>query len=111
MGGIKTLLLFEIKDHSIDHKGPEDKENTGQHPHLDSSEALSFGGVGVDIVEYVDEDEEEGDQQRHAPRNDVGRNEERDPGNQHEKAGGEVVGDDVGGEVSLERLKKGSWYY
>ena len=86
MEGIKTLLLLEVKNHSIDHESPEDKENAGQHPNLDGSEALSLGGVGVDVVEDIDKDEEEGDEQRHATRDDVGGNEEGDPGDQDEEA-------------------------
>ena len=86
MDGIKTLLLLEVKNYSIDHESPEDKENAGQHPNLDSSEALSLGGVSVDIVEDVDEDEEEGDEQRHAARDDVGWDEEGDPGDQDKEA-------------------------
>ena len=79
MDGIKTLLLLEVKNHSIDHESPEDKENAGQHPNLDCSEALSLGGIGVDIVENVDEDKEEGDEQSHAARYNVWRNQEGYP--------------------------------
>ena len=104
-GGVKTLLLFEIKDHSIDHKGPEDKEDAGQHPHLDSGEALSFGWVGVDVVEDVDEDKEESDKQRHAPRDDVRGDEEWDPRDQDEEAGGKVIGDDVGHHMTRQILQ------
>ena len=89
----------------------ENEEDAGQHPDLNGCQALGLGRVRVDVVEDVDEHEEESDQERHAPGDDVGGDEERDPGYHHEEAGGEVVGDDVGGEVSLERLKKGSWYY
>ena len=86
MDGIKTLLLFEVKNYSIDHESPEYKENAGQHPNLDSSEALSLGGVSVDIVEDIDKDKEEGDEQRHAARDDVGWDEEGDPGDQDKEA-------------------------
>ena len=64
--------------------------------------------VGVDVVEDVDEDEEESDEERHAARYDVGGDEEADPGHHHEQARGQVVGDDVGGEVTLQSLQ--SWH-
>jgi hypothetical protein len=41
---------------------------------------FGLGGVAGDSVEYVDQDEEEGDQQRHPPRDHVGRNYKADPG-------------------------------
>ena len=82
----------------------EDKENASQHPYFDGGEALGFGGVGVDVVEDVDKDEEESDEQRHAPGDDVGRDEEGDPGDEDEEAGGEVVGDDVGHHVPRQVL-------
>ena len=43
-------------------------------------------GVGGDGVEDVDEDEEEGDEEGHPAWNDVHRDEEGDPGNNHEQA-------------------------
>ena len=63
--------------------------------------------VGGDSVEDVDEDEEEGDEERHAAGDDVRGDEEGDPGDHDEEAGGEVVGDDVGGEVALQSLNRG----
>ena len=47
---------------------------------------VSLGGVSVDIVEDVDKDKEEGDEQRHAARDDVGWDEEGDPGDQDKEA-------------------------
>ena len=43
------------------------KENASQHPDLYSSESLSLGRVGGDIVEDVDQHQEEGDEEGHAP--------------------------------------------
>ena len=45
----------------------EDKEDAGEHPGLDGGEPLGLGRVGRHRVEDVDQDEEEGDQQGHAP--------------------------------------------
>ena len=42
--------------------------------------------VGGDGVEDVDEDEEEGDEERHPAGDDVHRNEEGDPGDNHEQS-------------------------
>ena len=42
------------------------------HPCLDRGEALGLGGVGLDGIVDVDEDEEEGDQHRHPPRDHLG---------------------------------------
>ncbi len=41
---------------------------------------FGLGRVAGDSVEYVDQDQEQGDQQRHPPRDDVGRNYKADPG-------------------------------
>ena len=105
LNGIKTLLLFEVEDHSVDHEGPEHEEDAGQHPHLDGGQSLGLGGVGVDVIEDVDEDKEEGDEERHAAGDDVRGDEEGDPGDQDEEAGGEVVGDDVGHHVPRQILR------
>ena len=73
----------------------EHEEDTGEHPDLYGREPLRLRGVGVDVVEDVDEDEEESDEERHAARHDVGGDEEADPGDDDEHAGGEVACDDV----------------
>ena len=86
----------------------EHEENAGQHPDLYGREPLRLRGVWVDVVEDVDEDEEESDEERHAAGHDVGGDEEADPGHHHEQARGQVVGDDVGGEVTLQSLQ--SWH-
>ena len=44
----------------------KNEEDAGQHPDLDGRQTLGLGRVGRDVVEDVDEDEEEGDQERHA---------------------------------------------
>ena len=49
-----------------------------RHAHL--------GGVGGDGVEDVDEDEEEGDQEGHPAGDDVHRDEEGDPGDNHKQS-------------------------
>ena len=85
----------------------EHEEDTGEHPDLYGREPLRLRGVGVDVVEDVDEDEEESDEERHAARHDVGGDEEADPGDHHEQARGQVVGDDVRGEVSFQSLQSG----
>ncbi len=41
---------------------------------------FGLGRVAGDSVEYVDQDQEQGDQQRHPSRYDVGRNYKADPG-------------------------------
>ena len=45
-----------------------------------------LGGVGGDGVEDVDEDEEEGDEEGHPARDDIHRDEEGDPRNNHKQA-------------------------
>ena len=44
----------------------KNKENASQHPYLYSCEAFSLGRVGVDIVEDVDEDKEQGNKEGHS---------------------------------------------
>ena len=45
-----------------------------------------LGGVGGDGVEDVDEDEEEGDEERHPAGDDVHRDEEGNPGDNHNQS-------------------------
>ena len=42
------------------------KQDAGQHPNLDGGQPFSFGRVGCDVVENVDQDQEERDEQGHA---------------------------------------------
>ena len=44
----------------------KNKEYASQHPYFNCCESLSLGGVGVDVVEDVDEDKKESDQERHS---------------------------------------------
>ena len=72
-----------------------DNRNQGfKDPHL--------RGVCLDGVVDVDEDEEECDQHRHPPGDHLGVDQEADPGDAHEEAGGEVVGDDVKAHLARE---------
>ncbi len=64
----------------------EDKEYAGQHPGLDGGESLRLGRVGRHRVEYVHQDKEQGDQQRHPTRYHVHGDQERDPGDNHKQA-------------------------
>ena len=58
-----------------------------------------LGYVGGDGVEDVDEDEEDGDEQRHPAGDDGRRHQEGDPGDDDEHARREVVRDDVVGDL------------
>ena len=71
----------EKKPSSPTHKSPKHKEDAGEHPGLYCCQTLSLGCVGGDGVEDVDQHQEQGDQERHPPWNDVRRNDEtRRPG-------------------------------
>ncbi len=57
------------------------KTATSDHPApIVIKMTFGLGGVAGDSVEYVDQDEKQGDQQRHPTRDDVGRNYKADPG-------------------------------
>ena len=56
---------------------------------------LHLGRVSLDGVVDVDENQEQCYQHGHPPWNDLGVDQEADPGDAHEQAGGEVVCDDV----------------
>ena len=77
--GVQAFLLFQVENHGVDHEGSEHEEDASQHPDLDGGETLGLGRVGVDVVEDVDENEEEGDEESHAARYDVRRNQEGYP--------------------------------
>ena len=98
------LQLEEEEDGGILQHRPEDEDDAGDHPGLDGGEALRLGRVGLDRVVDVDEDEEEGDQHGHPARDHLGVDQEADPGDDHEEAGGEVVGDDVRHHMPLQDL-------
>ncbi len=67
-----------------------------------------LGDIGGDGVEDVDEDEEDGDEEGHPAGDDGGRDQEGDPRDDDEHARGEVVGDDVVGDLAAEgQLKAG----
>ena len=85
------------------YQSSEHKEYTGQHPDLYGSHAcitnvkigtsqllgdltLCLGSVGGDVVEDVDQHEEERDEERHPPGDDVRRNHEADPRHHHKQA-------------------------
>ena len=57
-----------------------------KHPRWYCRHALSVGRDGSDVVEDVDEDEEEGDQQRHPPGHNLGRDQEAHPRGYHEQS-------------------------
>ena len=59
-----------------------------KHPWGYCRHALSVGGDGGHVVEDVDEDEEEGDQQRHPPGHNLGRDQKTHPGGYHEQSRG-----------------------
>ena len=63
---------------------------------------FSFRSIRSDSVEDVDEDQKESDKERHPARDDIRRNNEADPGDDHEKTRGKVVGDQVVGDVAVE---------
>lgn len=77
--GVQTLFLFQIENHSINNKSPKYKQDASQHPDLNGRESFGFGRVCVDVIEDVDEDKEEGDEQSHAARYNVWRNQEGYP--------------------------------
>ena len=74
------------KEKGLLHESSKDKDNAGNHPGLHCCQALSLakiyivkvycvgnltnlGWICLNGVEDVDEDEEDGDEQRHSPRN------------------------------------------
>ena len=65
-----THLTFHLDHHCLNIVVlTKDKENASQHPDLNSSESFSLWRVGGDIVEDVDQHQEEGDEEGHAPCN------------------------------------------
>ena len=56
---------------------------------------LDTGAVVVDHIEDVDQAEEDGYQETHPPGHNIGRDDERGPGDQDDEAGGDVVDDEV----------------
>ena len=97
------LLQFEEeKDCGILQHCSEDKDDAGDHPGLDRSEALGLWRVGLDGVVDVDEDEEEGDQHRHPAGDHLWVDQEADPRDDDEQSRWEVVGDDVEAHLARE---------
>ena len=62
---------------------------------LNGRQSISPGDIAGDAVEYVDEDEEDCDEDRHPARDTLGGNEEADPADNDEHSSWEVVSDDV----------------
>ena len=60
-------------------------DDAGDHPGLHRRQTLRLRGVGRHRVEDVDQDEEQGDQERHPARDNVRRHHEADPGHHHEQ--------------------------
>ena len=97
----------------------KDKQNASQHPNLYSSETFSLGRVSGDIVEDVDQHQEEGHQESHAPYYllccfyiqkcptwyNVRGNKKGNPAHGDKQTRWEIVSDDVGEEVTLQSLK------
>ena len=65
--GISSLLsLNNFENKSVFCENSKDVDDTGHYPRLYGRQTLSLGGIGCDGVEDVDQDKEQGDQQRHA---------------------------------------------
>ena len=62
---------------------------------LQFQQTFCFGDVCGDGVEDVDQDEEDGDQERHPPGDHVRGDQEWDPGHHDKHPGGEIASDDV----------------
>ena len=58
-------------------------------------QTFSFGDIGCDCVEDVDQDQEDRDEERHPPGDHVRGDEEGDPGDHNEHPGGEITRYDV----------------
>ena len=65
-------------------------------------EAFNIGRIRGDIVENIDQDKEDGDKESHATRDDLWRDEEANPGYNHEESRRQIVVDNVFEGVSLE---------
>ena len=64
--GISSLLgLDDLQYESVLRQNAEDVDDAGDHPGLHRREALGLRGVGRHRVEDVDQDEEQGDEERH----------------------------------------------
>ena len=61
----------EKKPSSPTHESSKHKEDAGEHPGLYCCQTLSLGCVGGDVIEDVDQDQEQGDEERHPPRDYV----------------------------------------
>ncbi len=55
-------MIFLKKHSSKSEQSSKDKQDTCDDPGRDGGEALDVGGVGGDVGEDVDQDEEEGDE-------------------------------------------------
>ena len=99
---LETGFLLLPEEVGITHESTEDKEDTDQHPGGDSSHSLDIGRVGRDHVEDVGEHEEKSDEHRHPAGDNIGGDEEADPGDHHEQARGKIIDDEVLQEVALQ---------
>ena len=61
------LSLDDLEDKGVLCEDPEHVDDAGHHPGLHRGQTLRLGGVGCDWVENVDQDEEQSDQESHAP--------------------------------------------
>ena len=89
----------EVEDGGISHECPKDKEHARNHPGGDGSHALGVGGDVGDGVENVDQHKEERDEEGHAARHHLWRNEEADPGHHHKESTWQVVDIQISVEV------------
>ena len=80
----------------------KNEEDASQHPGLYGRKPLGPWRVCRDRVEYDGQHQKESDKETHTGRNDVRRNQETHPGDDDQEAGRQVVGDDVGGDVTAE---------
>ena len=64
--GISSLLgLDDLQYESVLRQDAKDVDDAGDHPGLHRRQTLGLRGVGRHRVEDVDQDEEQGDEERH----------------------------------------------
>ena len=57
-----------------------------KHPGGDGCHSFGVRSDGRDVIEDVDENKEESDEESHSARNNLGRNEEADPGGDNKQS-------------------------
>ena len=87
----QTALFLLPQKVCVAEQSAEDKEDADQHPGADGGHPLHIWRVRRHDVEDVDEHEEEGDQHGHPAGDNLGGDEEADPGDHHEQARGQIV--------------------